>query len=421
MARLESNMAEEDNRRGDGTENAPGLSFMNAYVIMEDVLDKLKLLDYETSFCGDWGFKPFSRHYFSVTTNPGEQFYAFTSIVAWILNQCNVPTERPQEYDDPNATLSSILNEARKLGISTDFPPSKLKTGSGEHAIYLLDKLSNEALKLQKFSWRKPKHEDVEEEDETVVEDDAELTIDKLNDELAEEIDEVDDEESYLDLAGLKQQSYLNEIKEGKPESMLQSNVDSAEWKLELERVLPMLKVHIRTDNKDWRNHYEQMKQYSDGISTTLSDTKDQLDKLHQEISKTLEKIGSREKYINNQLEHLMQEYRSQQDQHAEAKERYKQSSGGVTELTQKLALITDDLEQVKQQMDERGTNMTDSGPLVRIKQALSRLRQETIEMELRIGVVEHSLQQARLHEKSNLDNANMKTSTAGGALAGVF
>ena len=33
--------------------------------------------------------------------------------------------------------------------------------------------------------FRRPKHEDVEEEDETVVEDDAELTIDKLNDELA--------------------------------------------------------------------------------------------------------------------------------------------------------------------------------------------------------------------------------------------
>ena len=30
----------------------------------------------------------------------------------------------------------------------------------------------------------------------------------------------------------------------------MESNVDAAEWKLELERVMPMLKVHIRTDNK---------------------------------------------------------------------------------------------------------------------------------------------------------------------------
>ena len=35
-----------------------------------------------------------------------------------------------------------------------------------------------------------------------------------------------------------------------KPDSVLESTVDAAEWKLEVERVLPMLKVHIRGDIK---------------------------------------------------------------------------------------------------------------------------------------------------------------------------
>lgn len=30
----------------------------------------------------------------------------------------------------------------------------------------------------------------------------------------------------------------------------MESTTDAAEWKLEVERVLPLLKVHIRTDNK---------------------------------------------------------------------------------------------------------------------------------------------------------------------------
>ena len=30
----------------------------------------------------------------------------------------------------------------------------------------------------------------------------------------------------------------------------MESTIDAAEWKLEVERVLPLLKVHIRTDNK---------------------------------------------------------------------------------------------------------------------------------------------------------------------------
>ena len=44
------------------------------------------------------------------------------------------------------------------------------------------------------------------------------------------------------------------------------------------------------------------MHTHKDGIDATLSDTKVYLDKLHQEISKTLEKVASREKYINSQV-----------------------------------------------------------------------------------------------------------------------
>ena len=43
----------------------------------------------------------------------------------------------------------------------------------------------------------------------------------------------------------------LQEIADSsKPESVMESTIDAAEWKLEVERVLPLLKVHIRTDNK---------------------------------------------------------------------------------------------------------------------------------------------------------------------------
>ena len=47
------------------------------------------------------------------------------------------------------------------------------------------------------------------------------------------------------------------------------------------------------------------MHTHKDGIDATLSDTKVYLDKLHQEISKTLEKVASKEKYINNQVLNL--------------------------------------------------------------------------------------------------------------------
>ena len=44
-----------------------------------------------SSFC------PVFRHYFALATNPGEQFYAFTSIAAWLLQMAGKHFEQPQE------------------------------------------------------------------------------------------------------------------------------------------------------------------------------------------------------------------------------------------------------------------------------------------------------------------------------------
>lgn len=69
-------------------------------------------------------------------------------------------------------------------------------------------------------------------------------------------------------------------------------------------------------------------------------------------------------------------------------KGKYSQGSGGVTSLARELAQISEQLETVKAEMDQRGTSMTDAAPLVRIKQALTRLKAESTQMEIRIGVV---------------------------------
>ena len=82
------------------------------------------------------------------------------------------------------------------------------------------------------------------------------------------------------------------------------------------------------------------MHQHKDGIETSLTETRQYLDKLHDEITRTLEKIASREKYINNQLEHHLVEFRGAQDSLAETKERYRQASGGVTERSRLLAEV---------------------------------------------------------------------------------
>lgn len=372
------------------------------FVVMEELLDKLKLLHYEDSFCKQLGHKPFSRHYFAIKINSGEQFFAFTSIAAWLLQMSGKHVEQPQENDDPNATISLILDELKQLGHKPDFAPHRLKTGFGECCLWVLDRLADETLKAKNFSWKSPVYPEEEADEENIMEDDSEMNLNKVEEDLFQEDDEIEEEEHVMMVDDLQRKSgKQDQGTSSKPEVIMESNTDSAEWKLEVERVLPQLKLTIRADNKDWRNHLDQMHQHTNTINASLAEMLPQLNKLQDEISRTLEKIGSRETYVNNQLEHHLQDYRGHQDELAEIKERYRQASGGVTELTRKLAEVSDELDHTKQEMEERGSSMTDGAPLARIRQAMGKLKQECLQMDIRTGVLQHMLLRARLKEKN--------------------
>ncbi|XP_053508294.1 intraflagellar transport protein 57 homolog [Ictalurus furcatus] len=368
----------EDGRRQDEDERSPALQHQ-MFVVMEDLLDKLKLLDYEEQVLEKHNMKPLSRHYFVASSytvsNLGEQFYMFSVIAAWLITLCGRSFETPQEYDDPNVIVSNILTDLRAQGGLVDFPPFKLKSGSGEHVCYVLDHLAEEALRCGQFVWKR--------RTEAVVGySEAWSTV---------SCEQRGGRSNWQEVSGLR------------PEMILESVTDSAEWNLEVERVLSQLKVSVHTDIKDWRSHVSQMLQHQDGIKSSLKEAKAYLDKLLEEISKTQEKVNSREKYINSQLQHLITDYRNAQAKFCEAKELYQWGSGGVTERTRTVAEISEELEKVKQEIDEKGSSMSDGAPVVKIRQSLTKLKQEIQEMDVRMGVVEYTLLQAKLKEKNKM------------------
>ena len=108
-------------------------------------------------------------------------------------------------------------------------------------------------------------------------------------------------------------------------------------------------------------------------------------------------------------------ELRQLTDTLAATKEQYKQVSGGVTERSRHLAQLADELEAVKAEMEERGSAMTDGTPLVNIRRSLTRMKQEVTAMNVRIGVVEHTVLQAKLRDKSNLQRDMMGLGGGGG------
>lgn len=378
-----------------------------ADIAMENIVEKLKMLDYEKDFCKQkrppW--PPLSKTYFAYpppSNNQNEQFFCFTSLSAWLLGLAGRNFQAPAQFEDPNAACSNIIMELKDAGFATpNFPPAKLKQGHGDAVCGVLDNLLDLVLERHITQWRRPFYqpdnypEDADIEDESAGMDGQKETGD-IPDVSAEDEDE--EEEAYM-VGGRGPEKTAEEIEDTKA---IESQVDSAEWKLELERVAPQLRVMVAADNKDWRAHLESAHQHQEQIAKTFPDVKVLLEHVAADVGGALEKISTREKFINAQLEPLTQQYQVQREQLNGVQERYNKSTEAVADLTNELARVSEELEKVKGTMAERGDNIADTSPLVKIKSAIAQLKNEVKTMEVRIGVVRNTLLQVNLKHKGS-------------------
>ena len=115
------------------------------------------------------------------------------------------------------------------------------------------------------------------------------------------------------------------------------------------------------------------------------------------QVKEAVEKVKTKEKYINAQFEGLKKEYADQREALKAVEARHGTIEGTVGDLTSMADSISEQLEEVKSTMSDRSNSMTDSQPLKHIKDALNRIKKEISTFELRIGVVNHTLMQAKL------------------------
>ena len=126
---------------------------------MDEILERLKLLNYEKEFLKARGLKQLNPMYFTQQTNPSEQFNYFKNLVKWLLQLNDVQGNDFSKYDDPMTVSTNILNECKKIGIQCEYPPLKLRQGSGEEVLTLLHQLTAKALKKLNFAFKKPELE----------------------------------------------------------------------------------------------------------------------------------------------------------------------------------------------------------------------------------------------------------------------
>ncbi|KAJ1622662.1 intra-flagellar transport protein 57-domain-containing protein [Pavlovales sp. CCMP2436] len=121
------------------------------------------------------------------------------------------------------------------------------------------------------------------------------------------------------------------------------------------------------------------------------------------------------ERKLNEQCEKDISEYGGKQSDFSTKQEVYNKSTEQINKLQNELSTVTDELQHIKGRMDERGSAMTDTSPIVKIKAALTKIKQEARAMEIRIGVVSHTIVLKRLGSNSMTARSALQPSILAG------
>lgn len=361
---------------------------------MADILDKLRLLDYETEFLPNRKFKPLTHDYFTrPAPNPNEQLYYFHCLAAWLMGICGSHFSEPDQFADPNSTITSLIAELKALKLPVvQVQPTQLKAAHGASVLVVLTMVSDLALTSRGFTgFPEAIYAPDEYGDDDVGDDDDD--------------DEVDDEFFHRDADSEEEEYYVGgraakgAVEDEKGE--IKTQVDPDMWRMAVDRVAPQLKLPVSGDMRDWRSHLELITQLRKKIDKVSPDILATLTKVSDDIAKATEKIAKREAALAAQFDNSIENYRAEKRVFDDIHGSHKEIKERVDKLSAELNTLTESADGVKNEIDQRNASTTDVTPLHKIREAMQRIRGEIKTMELRIGVLQSQLMQYRVEQAS--------------------
>ena len=114
--------------------------------------------------------------------------------------------------------------------------------------------------------------------------------------------------------------------------------------------------------------------------------------------------IQMRESFLESQFGHLLDAYRQRCQKLEEIQSEYSVKSKKISDNTHELAKISQELGSVKSQLEAKGSSLSDTSPIVKIKQAIKALRQELSQMEVRISSISCKRRAKEIHNDAFTD-----------------
>eukprot|EP00404_Azadinium_spinosum_P062683 CAMPEP_0180717952 /NCGR_PEP_ID=MMETSP1038_2-20121128/14241_1 /TAXON_ID=632150 /ORGANISM="Azadinium spinosum, Strain 3D9" /LENGTH=757 /DNA_ID=CAMNT_0022750441 /DNA_START=15 /DNA_END=2286 /DNA_ORIENTATION=- len=406
-------------------------------LVMDDIVEKLKLLECEERVLRPRGFPLLHRCFFTQRVPlPGRltQFDVMYELMQWLLGMLRAHDEKPLgavpepgsagagggsgEPADLARSIAAAL-KARNIQISSDVTLKQLQQGYGEGVCLILNELINQELMSRDFHFEAPAwgespawasqgaglcgagaaagacDEEVEEE---AGDGDLELTVADAVATAEVGVDSDDD-------GGFGQEAV------GHPtlEPIIAAHIDPEAWRDEAERVRPRLKVVLASPGEasGWRGSFQSARHSGR-----------RCEELRQEpgLLPGVEACGARcgdecarlrghEDRLNAALSARATELAQLRDGSAAESEQIGALQGRVAELSETLESLTREVEQVKAETSDRSESIRDPEPLTRMRDAMRRLRDDQVKLEVRVQCLQVELLSRRA-ESQRLDDA---------------
>lgn len=393
------------------------------YQLNYGLVCKLLAMNYSQEFSTKFKCPPISSYYFCRESNQAQQFFSFCCLSAYILNKLDAQSNfKVDIFDDPGVTIDKIVTTAGKHIDVEQFnqQKSKLRLGYGFEVLTFLNNLittflgskdnnlntAKSSIKLIRVVGGVNSEEGNDQDEDDDNEEDVE--IDEENEiELEEEFDDyiiTEEESPFMDMWD-DQQSESGEanavptVEQAKKE-MIISTTNSTEWRLELERVQPQLTARSLSKllaksgvpESEWRLHYETMLAQRTNIDVVNKQVSSHLRRLLADLQSSLEKISTKENYLQQNLNIMLAEWANVKTKVADFRQHFEAIETETKDKSQRLQVLNDESRAIKQSVEEYSFRMTDNSPLVEAKKARDILRQDLIKVNLQIGVAIQTL-----------------------------
>eukprot|EP00163_Fabomonas_tropica_P006305 TRINITY_DN1588_c0_g2_i2.p1 TRINITY_DN1588_c0_g2~~TRINITY_DN1588_c0_g2_i2.p1 ORF type:complete len:668 (+),score=131.80 TRINITY_DN1588_c0_g2_i2:535-2538(+) len=371
-------------------------------IVMDNVIEKLKLIDYEEGLLRPYSMLPLSRTEFALpppaTSGEGASstvFHRFITLVTWLVKLNGVDVAMPSIEDDPAVLTTDILVHLKSLGVSTNFAPAKFQKGYGDIPCVVLNHLLNLVLKRREFTFKQPKFEahtsNSGEGSGAAIADEAPDDLDTF----VQASSRVQRIKQYQDstaptstTAGDSQSTLQQGGSKVRPNDISQ---DRGVWREELDRVTPMLKVVRAGDQLDsqWMRRLEVLTRAAEQLQADKPEIVSGFQDLAERAGEDAARLRRREEHYNEECQHVIAEYAQVCRKLAQFVDTHSASLDQVNTLSTELANVVDELEGVKEQIDAHGAGVSGDEPLHRIRAAIKRVKRDIAGMDARLAMVQ--------------------------------